>query len=287
MAITLSTPRPSEVSAVVEGLKPWQVDGAPVQLHPGDVAWNLRLGAEATASTLRTWHRDEHLVAVGFLDGSQLVRFGLDPALVDDIGLAEAISADLRAPDRGVLAAGAASVEIVAGTALAEQLLAAGWRPGDEWASLRMDLTDPVPDPGVRIEVVGHEVAAERVAVHRASFDVSRFTVEQWRALATSASYADARCLLALDTGGVPVAATSVWSAGRGRPGLIEPLGAHRDHRGHGYGRAIIRAAAVHLREMGASSVLVKTEGHNAVGIAAYRSAGMVQDPVSPDLARD
>jgi ribosomal protein S18 acetylase RimI-like enzyme len=77
-----------------------------------------------------------------------------------------------------------------------------------------------------------------------------------------------------------------VWSAGPGRPGLIEPLGAHRDHRGRGYGRGITMAAAAALQEMGSSSVTVCTPASNVGGVAAYVSAGFEKLPDVPDFRR-
>ena len=70
------------------------------------------------------------------------------------------------------------------------------------------------------------------------------------------------------------VAVATVWSAGEGRPGLLEPLGVHRDHRGHGHGTAISLAAAAALREMGASSATVCTPSSNVGGVATYAAAG-------------
>jgi GNAT superfamily N-acetyltransferase len=55
-----------------------------------------------------------------------------------------------------------------------------------------------------------------------------------------------------------------VEGLGPGRPGLIEPLGVHPDHRGHGYGRATTVAGAGTLRELGSSSALVITERSRA-----------------------
>lgn len=77
-----------------------------------------------------------------------------------------------------------------------------------------------------------------------------------------------------------------MWSAGRGRPGLIEPLGVHPDHRGHGYGRAITLAGAAALRELGSSSALVITSAHVAAA-ATYRSAGFELLPERYDRRRE
>ena len=104
--------------------------------------------------------------------------------------------------------------------------------------------------------------------------------------MAAGSPYADARCLLGYDDGGVPVAAATVWSAGPGRPGLLEPVGVHPDHRGHRYGTAISVAAAAALRELGSSSATVCTPSSNVGAVATYRSAGFDELPVVRDLRR-
>jgi ribosomal protein S18 acetylase RimI-like enzyme len=81
------------------------------------------------------------------------------------------------------------------------------------------------------------------------------------------------------------VAAATVWSAGAGKPGLLEPLGVHREHRGHGYGRAITLAAAAALQELGSSSAIVCTPSANVGGVATYRSAGFRALPEVRDHA--
>jgi ribosomal protein S18 acetylase RimI-like enzyme len=131
-----------------------------------------------------------------------------------------------------------------------------------------------VEDPGVTVELVGPETASLRAGVQRASFDGSTFTDDRWHAMAAGAPYADARCLLARDQAGQAVAAVTVWSAGPGRPGLIEPLGVHRNARGAGHGRAITLAAAHALRELGASAADVHTPSFNDGAVATYRAAG-------------
>jgi ribosomal protein S18 acetylase RimI-like enzyme len=123
--------------------------------------------------------------------------------------------------------------------------------------------------------------------VHRASFDSSTFTDERWSTMAAGAPYADARCLVAYDDHDAAVAAVTVWSAGRGRPGLLEPMGVHPDHRGSGWGRAICLAAAGALRELGSSSAQVCTRSANVGGVATYRSAGFQALPERRDRYRD
>jgi ribosomal protein S18 acetylase RimI-like enzyme len=123
--------------------------------------------------------------------------------------------------------------------------------------------------------------------VQRASFDGSTFTDERWHAMAEGAPYADARCLVGKNSEGEPVAAVTVWSAGPGRPGLLEPMGVHRNYRGNGYGQAITVAAAAMLRELGSSSAVVCTPSFNVGAVATYRAAGFEQLPETRDLCRN
>ena len=82
------------------------------------------------------------------------------------------------------------------------------------------------------------------------------------------------------------MAAVTVWSAGPGRPGLVEPMGVHHDHRGKGFGTAITVAAAAALRELGSSSALVCTPSSNVGAVATYRAAGFDQLPEVHDQRR-
>jgi ribosomal protein S18 acetylase RimI-like enzyme len=72
---------------------------------------------------------------------------------------------------------------------------------------------------------------------------------------------------------GAPAAATG-WFAGVGRCGLLEPVGTHPDHRGHGYGRDAVLGTCAALALRGASTVTVVTPSTNDAAVALYRSAG-------------
>ncbi|MGI6876666.1 GNAT family N-acetyltransferase [Amycolatopsis sp. 3B14] len=269
----------------VRALRTWQHDAAPVQLHPGDLGWFWRFGAHATAEAVRTWSRDGRIVAVGLLDEPGLLRLTVAPDLRRDEELARRLADDLTRPERGVLPAGEVFLETPPGALVRDLLRGDGWHDGDAWTPLVRDLAAPVGDPGLRIEVTGPERAHVRAAVQRAAFDGSAFTTEQWRDMASAPSYADARCLVGHDQD-TPVAAVTVWSAGPGRPGLLEPMGVHRDHRGCGHGRAITLAAAAALRELGSSCAFVCTPSTNAAAVATYRSAGFRPLPERLDLRR-
>lgn len=287
MATRLGRPGVDGLSRAVGVLREWQYDGAPMQLHPGDLGWFWRFGAEPTAAAVQTWSRDGHILAVGLLDGPKLLRLTIAPDAQRDEELAHQLVDDLTQPERGVLIEGRVYVEAPMGALVHDLLFEHGWNAGEPWTPLRLELTEPVKDPGVRIEVIGLERAHVRTAVQRASFDGSTFTDERWHAMAAGLPYADARCLVAYDDLGNAVAAVTVWSAGPGKPGLLEPMGVHREHRGHGYGKAITLAAAAALQELGSSSAIVCTPSSNVSAVATYRSSGFQHLPEIRDRRRD
>jgi ribosomal protein S18 acetylase RimI-like enzyme len=287
MAIVLSTPGVDGLSEAVGVLREWQYDGAPMQLHPGDLGWFWRFGAEATAAAVRTWSRNGQILAVGLLDGPELLRLTIAPDAQRDGELAQQLVEDVTEPERGVLPEGRVNIEAPRGALVQDRLSEDGWNADEPWTPLRRDLGGTVEGPSVRIEVIGPEQAHVRTAVQRASFDKSTFTDESWHAMAVGLPYADARCLVAYDDQGNAVAAVTVWSAGPGKPGLLEPMGVHREHRGRGYGKAITVAAAAALQELGSSSAIVCTPSSNVGAVATYKSAGFQQLPEIRDKYRD
>ncbi|GAA3897829.1 hypothetical protein GCM10022244_05190 [Streptomyces gulbargensis] len=270
----------------MDALRVWQDDHTPLQLHPGDLGWAWALGAERLAAAIRTWSVDGRILAVGYLDEPDLLRLTTAPDLRQDSDLARRLLADLGDPERGVLPPGRVGLEIPSGALLREVLLEAGWILDESWTPLRRGLAEPVRESGLRIEVAGPETAGVRTAVHRSAFGSPAFTEELWHVLAAGPVYADARCLIGYDDQDNAVAAVTVWSAGRGKPGLLEPVGVHADHRGRGYGTAISLAAAAALRELGASSALVSTPTSNAAAVAAYKAAGYEPSSERLDVSR-
>jgi ribosomal protein S18 acetylase RimI-like enzyme len=290
MPIALQACTPALLDEVVEAVAGWQQDGVPVQVHPGDFGWNWSFGAQALAAEVHVWSREGQILAAGMADAtSGLIRMAIAPSVDDDEAFAARLLADLSDPRRGVLPAGGGSVEARFGAAFRGLLQRSGWVADEAWTPLSRDLTAPVEDSGLRIEVIDVDhvrdrIVQDRVAVQRASFSTSTFTVERWRAMATSPAYQRARCLVAYDDDGHAVAATTVWSAGPGRPGLIEPLGVHADHRGHGHGPAITVAAAAALQDLGASAATVCTPSSNSGGVATYVAAGFERLPDVTDF---
>ncbi|MEU2023638.1 GNAT family N-acetyltransferase [Streptomyces sp. NPDC016469] len=286
MTIALGTTDTGGPTAAADALRGWQTEGAPMQLHPGDLGWYGRNGPRAAAEAVRTWSRAGRILAVGLLDGPGLVRLTTAPDARRDEELARRLADDLSRPAHGVLPTGRAAVEAPQDALVREVLGERGWGIDEPWTPLRRDLTGPVPAPDLAVEVAGPDRAHQVAAVHRSAFPGSRFTEARWHAMAAGALFTDARCLLGRDERGHPVATVTVWSAGPGRPGFLEPMGVHRDHRRRGHGRAITLAAAAALRELGASSALVCTPGSNTGGVAAYVSAGFERRPEIHDRYR-
>lgn len=287
VVIELSTPDVGQLGDVVRALRDWQHETSPMQLHPGDLGWYWQFGAEAMAAAVRTWSRGGQLLAIGFLDGPEVLRMTVAPQVWREEELAHQVVADVSKPQRGVLPTGKVSVETPDGTRVQDLLSDVGWSAGEPWTPLRRDLTVPVEQTGFRIEVIGSGQESECTAVHRSAWGSPRFTDELWRAMAAGLPYTDARCLLAYDDQGVAVAGVTVWSAGPGKPGLLEPMGVHAEHRGRGYGVAICVAAVAELKRLGSSSALVCTPSSLAAAVATYKSAGFRQLPERLDRSRD
>lgn len=286
MAITLTTPLPQQLDQVIGMLRTWHRETGPFHLHPGDLGWHHLRGAERTAGHLRLWHRQGRLVGLGLLDGPDLLRTAIDPALAADEELAVAMAETVAAPERGILPDGQAFVEAHSALGLRAELLRRGWSEGEPWVPLHRDLSGPVEDAGLAVEQVGADSIAEYTAVHRAAFAGTGVTDERFREMTTGAAYREAASLLGRARDGTAVAVITLWSAGAGRPGLIEPMGVHPDHRGRGHGRAICVAGAARLRAMGATSALVCTPRSQAGAVETYVAAGFTPRPEVPDLQR-
>ncbi len=287
MAITVEKPDVDGLGEAVAALRDWQSEGVAWQLHPGDLGWFWRSGAEAAAAAVRIWRRDGRILAVGLLDGADLLRVTTAPDVRRDEELAQRMAEDVIAPERGVLPPGGVAVEAPMDALLQDLLPGHGWRTGEPWTPLRLDLAEPVKAPDLRIETIGPDNCHVWADVMRGAFDGSTFTPEKWRMMATGAPYADSRYLVGYDERGDAVAAVAVWSAGAGKPGILEPMGVHRDHRGHGYGKAITVAAAAALQELGSSSAALGTPSSNVAAVATYKSAGFHARPEVRDLTRD
>lgn len=298
MSIQMTCPAAADLPQVAVDLSYWQTDRDALQVHPGDLGWHSMVGPEKTAANLRIWSRNGTMVALGLLDGPDVLRMAIDPAAQDDDELAQQISSDVNDPDIGILPAGKGIIEARSARSLRKVLADEGWTDDELWTSFHCDLSrpidkEPIERTQVRVEKAGPDEAEAWVTVHWSAFKGTEFgdadkerLLQKWKNLAEGPFAHLARHLIAFDQNDVAVAVTTAWSAGKGRPGLIEPMGVHRDHHRRGYGAAIVTAATVALKEMGSSSAGVAAENANSGALATYAKAGFsAQEPVA-DLKR-
>jgi ribosomal protein S18 acetylase RimI-like enzyme len=276
----------TDPAELLDALRKWQEDAAPIQLHPGDVGFLWQLGNDRARASLHTWRVDGELVAVGLLLDPELLRLAIAPRVQQDAALAQRLADDFSATGPAALLSGTAELEVAPGAVVRDVLAERGWTPGEPWTLLQHDLSSVPEDVGLRVVVAGPEDAETRTAVHRSAFTGSGFTADRWHAMAAGPAYADARCVLLFDREDVAVAASTAWAAGPGRPGLLEPVAVHADHRGRGYGRAVTLAAVAVLRDLGSSSAVVTTESANTAAVATYRAAGFEVRAERLDVAR-
>ncbi|MFD3975164.1 GNAT family N-acetyltransferase [Streptomyces cyaneofuscatus] len=256
----------AETPRALRALSAWTPADAPAGgLHPGDVGWLLRhadatvhlwvdaRGAGRPEPRLDPRYDAAAPVAVGFLDGPVL-------------RVTAAPDADL-----GALAADAEEL-LVPGNDWCDGLPVPGWEPDGEETWLVLSWA---PRPvTTRAERVEEPDAADRVLVHRQAFSGSTFALKHWETMRASPAGHLAVEALVRTPAGDPAAAATGWFAGAGRCGLLEPVGTHPDHRGHGYGRDAVLGACAALADRGASAVAVLTPASNEAAVALYRSAG-------------
>jgi len=164
---------------------------APAHCNRG-TGWNWSFAAEGDVRRGTDVSREGKILALGFRDSPALIRLAMAPEAQDDKELVDQMVIDVTEPERGVLPEGVVSVEARFGGLFQENLLRKGWDTDELWTPLRRDLTEPVEESGVRIELVGAELVSERVALQRASFERSTFSEDRWHAMAGGLPYADA-----------------------------------------------------------------------------------------------
>lgn len=287
--ISPSTPGVEQLGSAIATLRSWQQPEAPFQLHPGDLGWNRMFFGDATAERIRWWrdgsNGDGEVLALGMFDDENLLRLAIRPDLQDDRSLAQTLATDLAEAGR-IFTSAEAYLELPNGVVLREAMLARGWELDDPWAVLSCDLAGELGPISGRFGLVPDVDVSIRTAVHRAAFGSDRFTDECWRVMSAGEAYRDARCLVLFDDEDNAVGAATVWAAGPGSTGVLEPLGVDPRFRGHGHGRELARACAIQLQQLGASRATVATPAANTVAVAAYVSAGYHREADRYDLRR-
>ncbi len=264
----------SELGDLVAAMAHWPDADAPVTgLHPGDLGWHLRLADDAVEGAFHGWWYGDDLLAVALLEGP-VGRYAVAPGRREDPALARLLAASCAAlPGDEVYA------DVPRDTALAATLAAAGWTPDpDPWVALfaRFDTwTPPVDTSRARI-VTAEQSVEDRVAVQRAGFEGSTFTVGAWQRMAAGPGYRPDLDLVVYADDGRPAAIATAWSVGPGATAILEPVATHGDLRAQGWGLLAVTAVVERMRALGASGVSVSTPQANAGAVALYRSAGLL-----------
>lgn len=267
---------PADLERIDHVLRAWEsAGGCGGNLQAGDVGWKLRFGRQKTAESLLEWQSPEgETGAVMCQDSPADWWFAMNPAFVHDWALATAIAEWAE----GLESERALSIDGPGAPAVWRQVFAErGFDATTEaWLHFWKPLTGADIDdvPGVETTAGDDRKIADRVAVQRAAFANSTFTVERWHAMAAGPSFRPEFDLLARDATGGAAAAVTAWLPGEGKSGMLEPMGTHPDYQRIGHGKRVILAACAALAQAGASGVCVVTPASNVAAVAAYRSAG-------------
>jgi GNAT superfamily N-acetyltransferase len=239
------------------------------ELHAGDLGWHLKFADEVLAGSMHAWWAGSELMAVSLVEGN-VCRPRVRPDLLQDAGVSGEV-ADLL----DGLAGDQLWTEAAPGSALRHDLVARGWElDPDPWTVLHADGARWLEAD--RGDVVrGSDDIAGRAAVQRAGFERSTFDEASWHRMAAGPGFRPDLDLIVRHDG-TPAAVGTAWLSVEGGPGYIEPMAAHPDHRGRGFGRAVVGAMIDACLRAGASGVSVATPSRNTAGVATYVSAGMV-----------
>lgn len=286
MAVVVEKVSPSAAGELIDALKDWLPPGCYVGgLHAGDVGWELRLAADDGVGGLVAGRDGSELVAVALLDSPTAVRPLVRPDLVHDLSVARALLEYVEGMPRD----STAYTEAASGSAFRSTLSGAGWElDPDPWVVLYRQLSsaDGAADDPLCVRLQSAEDIADRVAVQRAAFAGSTFTVERWHQMAAGPGFDPAYEYVRRSADGVAVAAATGWSAGPGKCGILEPVAAHPGHSGAGHGRAVSLAVIAALARGGASGVTVLTPASNAAAVRTYESCGLRQVEMTRGMIR-
>ncbi len=255
--------------------------------HPGDIAWELRTGADRPRPA-RFWMGRDGVEALVWRVGEGeywMEALPRSEALIPELVLWA--QEDARASAEG----GGVKLKIRAFDYDHRRLAAfeaLGIHKADpEGVDFRLDLTGDLPEAtlpaGVSIrDSVGVDPEA-RAAAHRAAWDHLEHLGIDARSSFTAAAYDTIRALpvydprldmLAVAPGGALVASCIAWADGASGVGVFEPVGVAPAWRGRRIARAIMLEAARRMKEPGVWEARVGTRHFNAAAIGAYLAAG-------------
>jgi GNAT superfamily N-acetyltransferase len=154
-----------------------------------------------------------------------------------------------------------------------------GWKPDNESPYVlnrtEVDSMDvpALPEGYSFRSASGIEDAGALAEVHKASFGVA-WTPELYRQVMESPGYAPDRELVIQSPDGALVAFTVIWFDHLNRTGLFEPVGTHKDHRRHGFGRGIMMYGMRQMAAAGMEFATVAHFGHNEAARGLYQACG-------------
>jgi mycothiol synthase len=157
----------------------------------------------------------------------------------------------------------------------------------DEWYMLHLaqplnDLLPTVQPPaGFTIRpLAGEEEAASYVALHRTAFGSENMTLDWRQRTLRAPQYIPELDLVAVAPDGRLAAFCICWLSQHSHDengsnqGQVEPMGVHPDFQRRGLGRAILLEGLRRLREHGALTAFVDSDGENDPSRLLYESAG-------------
>ena len=279
-------------------------------LRPGDVAWRLPLHHLATLgelSWLRLWFDAEGIagyawfepptgveldlrtdlcwdgeVGNALLDWAEAKRQQAPPAYpwLVDVQDMEEWAAGVRQPP--VTPHGGRWLTTLANANDTDRLAALhrrGYeRTGHHAILYARDLADPLPPPNLpaphRIRHTIEADVAARVAVHRAAWVGSSWTIERYAALRASPAYDETLDLVVEAEPGHFAACCICWADPISRSGSFEPVGTHPSFRGKGITRELIREGFRRLADKGLATAHTETPSFNTPAQGLYESSG-------------
>lgn len=225
----------------------WRERGPYVEQHPGDLAWGVAWGEARMLGD-----------AYVFAEGGSWHAGG--PSYED---VADA-----------ALAAGATVTALDAETEKTDALRRRGYTPDEtRWLwHLHRTLHDLPP---VTVEPTGYDLD-ERVALHRAAWEPSKFTREAYDAVRATPPYRPDLDVLVRTPEGEAAAYLIAWYDPASRSGELEPVGTAPASRRRGYAAAACVAALHRLRDAGATQAVVYAvnDPANPGPRALYESVG-------------
>jgi ribosomal protein S18 acetylase RimI-like enzyme len=237
----------------------WRRQGPLASIHIGDLPWRMYQHLDRLSrDRVELWLDDGVVVGWGWLDvGDSELDLEVHPERLD-------LAAEI------VEWADARSVwQLETEAERVGEIERAGYtRRDDHWYEHMIRSLDDLPSSevpvGYRLHAMDAGDLARRVEVHRAAFAPSRVVVESYRAVTQAFPYRAALDHVVEAPDGTYAAFALGWIDVDNRVGELEPVGTHPAHRRRGLAAAVSLAALHALRDAGAKTGLVYSNGGSA-----------------------